>query len=297
MKIYFLSDIDLPNYLEDSDFYSYMNYDDIKEHALRKKLFNYSFTGKYIHTNYAYWLCKNNGMDVHLIKNTKDVEKGALVFFHFDHKHLIYKKENIVLVQIIADRPIIPNIDFYTSSSKYFIKDNILYLPEPIPAKNLIVHEDNECTIPINFRFLGMRHKLPGFIDHKFIQDMKAKDISIKTGDSKAFIDKNDDVFFYLRDESENIFLKHGNRVKLSYLLRKPYIGNINRAEEECILTSTDIINISYNKNDLIDKMLYLKNPAIYKQYKINLSVHRDTILNEFLASIKNVISQIQLSL
>lgn len=296
MNIFFLSDKELPNYTEDSDFYSYMSFYDIKNHDIRKKLFEFSCTGKYIHTNYLYWLCRNNGINVKLVNNTQFLPKKSVVFFHYDMQHLITDFKNFYTVQILSDRPIIPNVDFYTSCSKQFVSSNKLkncfYLPEPLPAKNLI-SLPNINTSAKTFRFLGLRKNFPEFLNDDLIEDLKKKNIFIKKEFSKNFVEAEDDVIFFLRKEQDLLYNKHVNRVFLSYLNESPYIGNLNIDEKSFLVKKDDAINIDYNKDSLIDAMIYLKNSNNYLKYKLNLKTGKDSFRHHWVTSMRSLISSI----
>lgn len=296
MNVYFLTDRKLPNYLEDSDFYSYMCYDDILNHNLRKKLFDFNFTGKYIHSVYPYWLCRNSGIEAKLILNTENLPKDSIVFFHYDMQHLLKNFSNFTTVQILADRPIIPNVNYYTCCSKLFLNSNKLkncfYLPEPIPAKNLLSMPNNSNKAK-TFRFLGLRKNFPEFLTDNLLIDLKKEGIFIRKDFGKVFLEQDDDVIFFLRKENDFLYNKHTNRVKLSYLNESPYIGTLNDDEKNELVKQEDVINISYDKDSLIDAFMFLKNDDNFLKIKNNLKIDKSFYLNEWIVNMKNILTTI----
>jgi len=209
---------------------------------------------------------------------------------------LLKNFKNFITVQILADKPIIPNVDYYTSCSKIFVNSqklkNCLYLPEPIPAKNLNSLPNTNLEAK-TFRFVGLRKNFPEFLTDNLIDDLKKKNIIIRKEFGKVFVEQDDDVIFFLRKENDFLYNKHVNRVLLSYINESPYIGTLNSDELSFLVKKDHAINISYNKDSLIDAFNYLKNKNNFIQIKSHLKMCKDTLRNHWINNMKKVIDTI----
>lgn len=296
--IFIYCDTLLKNYITDPDYYSYMNCDEIIDHRIKLKLKGFHFNGKYVHTNYLYWLAKNRGYNnIFLTNKIEEVPSGSVLFFHHDnHYHLKYRND-LKYVQILSDKPLIPFADYYITNSKSFFEskrfNNVVYLPEPLPVKNLDFTPNISVSNPINFRFLGIRNNFPDFLDLDTCSALEKDGINIVKDFSKNFLDQSDDVFFFLRKELNPMCsCKHSNRVFLSYITEIPFIGTISDDDEFFLKDVDDVVSSTYSKNKLLECFYYIKRPEIYRELKTKLaSVNKDFYKNYFYNELDKVVS------
>lgn len=287
--VYFLSDRVICNYLEDPNSYSFMDFNVIRDKT--SKLVNFCLKGKYVHSNYLYWIAKNQNLDVQLTAETASLPKNSVVVFHYDHRDLIKIRKDIVYVQVLADRPIHPIADYVLTSSKIFLNKglikNILYLPEPLPVKNILPLNKNHKNTPTIFRFLGLIESFPKFLFNEDLNEKLKKDnIIIKKEFNKNFIEVEDDVFFFMRKPEQ--FIKHSNRIDLSYHTKIPYIGNLNDDEQNKAINDT-VINVEPVEEAYIEAFYSIKKEDNYSRIvnnlkQINYKNQADVYLKELIS-------------
>lgn len=183
-NIVFFTDKITPNYLEAPFFYKY-----------RKGIF--SFNGKYIHSNYLYWILKNNNIDnVKLVDNISEIKPEDILFFHYDFKDVIPNKTDYVKVQIVSDRPKVGWADYYCINDPSRIKDEFL-LFEPLPVG---MEEKTPSFPPSKFHTNCAEFYLPEeFKDKKELEKLKRQGIYITFEHDKHVTPENFDVFFFIR--------------------------------------------------------------------------------------------------
>lgn len=291
--VYFYSDYLTRNYMDDTDFYSYMNYDEVYEPTLKRKLNGFSFTGKYVHSNYIYWLAKNNNFDVYHTTNIKDIPSNSILIFHYDFYNSFELRKDLINIQILSDKALIPFADYYITNNLSFFEskkfNNVLYLPEPIPAKNLKFNLHN-TTSPTNFRFLGIRNNFPEFLTDEIIGMLKKDNINIIKEFGKNYLESDDHVFFFYRNNI-GTSLKHSNRIFLSYITNTPFIGSVSLDDERFLASKDDILPAA-TKEEFIEKFYYIKKEENFLKIKTKLNLaNKDFYKNYFLNEFKKLFS------
>jgi len=307
--IFVYSDTILKNYLDDIDFYSYMNSDEIQDYRLKVKLKGYNFKGKHVHTNYLYWLAKNRGHNINIVDQLDTLPARSVVFFHHDNYISLKYREDLIYVQILSDKPLIPFADYYVTNSKAFYNlkkfNNILFLPEPLPAKNLLFTPSKTIKSPVNFRFLGIRNNFPAFLSHDVCDELQKDGIIIKKDFSKNFLEPEDDVFFFIRNCLNPMSTcKHSNRIFLSYITEIPFIGSISEEDKEYIddidaflpLTNHgNCSNYPFRKEDLIKAFYLIKDESVFSSKKNKLAnVNKTFYTNYFFDELDKLINYFQ---
>jgi len=201
-NIVFYTDKITPNYLESPFFYKY-----------RKGIF--SFNGKYIHSNYLYWILKNNNIkNVILTEDIKKVAPEDVLFFHYDFKDEIPHKTEFKKVQIVSDRPKLDWADFYCINDPSRLNGEYL-LYEPIP---LGLEEKFPQFPPKTFHTNCAEFYLPDeFKDIKEIDKLKRQGIHLTFEHDKHVTTDNFDVFFFIRSyRNLDQTYKNGNKKLLT---------------------------------------------------------------------------------
>jgi len=277
-----------------------MSCDEIVDHRYKLKLKGYNFNGKYVHTNYLYWLAKNRGHKIFITNDIKNVPSKGVLFFHHDNYHNLKYRSDLIYVQVLSDKPLIPYADYYITNSKTFFEskkfNNVLFLPEPLPVKNLSFNPNRDIKIPTNFRFLGIRNNFPDYLTHDVCEQLKKDGINIIKDFSKNFLDESDDVFFFLRNECNPMSsCKHSNRIFLSYITEIPFIGSISNDDESYLQDVDDVIYSPNSRNELISCFQMIKRESVFTEIKSKLLKANKTFYqNFFFEELDKIISYFQ---
>ena len=268
---YFYTDKDAPNYLEEPGHYKF---------RLGPKM----FCGRYIHSNYLYWILKNNNVDnIQLLHKNGFINKEDVVFFHYDFKDDV-RALDCERVQIVSDRPRVDFANYYCVNYKQ--NDNEFLLDEPIP---LGLTEKTPCFPPTHFHSNLASHHID-----KSLRDVVGKYSGINiTFETNAHVtDYNFDVFFFLRNynylnnnqtllnniKPEN--LKHASRLLQSWIMEVPAILTPEKAmtyhvkSEYDFLAANNVDEFIFNAHKLRgDKELFyamIENGRKRKQHVSN---------------------------
>jgi hypothetical protein len=201
-NIVFYTDKITPNYLESPYYYRF-----------RKGMF--AFNGKYIHSNYLYWILKNHGIDnVKLVTSVGEVSENDVLFFHYDFKDNIPKKTDFVKVQIVSDRPLLEWSDFFCVNDPSKLANNIL-LFEPLPIdlklKNIQFPPKRFHSNCAEF------YVLDEFKDKKNIKRLLDNNIKVSFEHDRHVSLIDFDVFFFLRNTNHlNDLNNRGEKKHLS---------------------------------------------------------------------------------
>lgn len=122
---------------------------------------------------------------------------------------------------------------------------------------------------PVIFRFLGLIDSFPKFLfDENLNEKLKKDNIIIKKEFNKNYLEEEDDVFFFLRKSEQ--FIKHSNRIDLSYHMKIPYIGNLNDDEKAKSIEDT-VINVEPCEDAYLAAFYHLKKEQNYQKIINNL--------------------------
>jgi len=298
--IFIYCDVLINNYTTDIDFYSYMNCDEILDHKLKLKLKGYNFNGKLVHTNYLYWLAKNRGHKIHITTDICSIPSKSVVLFHHDNYFNLKYRKDLIYAQVLSDKPLVPYANYYITNSKAFLEskkfNNVLFLPEPLPAKNLNFTSNSITKSPENFRFLGIRNNFPDYLTHDICTQLQKDGINIIKDFSKNFLDNSDDVFFFLRKDANHIYsCKHSNRIFLSYITEIPFIGSISNEDELYLKDVEDVIPTPNSRNELLSCFYMIKRESVFREYKEKLSkANKEFYKNYFFNELDKLISYFQ---
>lgn len=235
MKISFLCDISLPNYLDEPDAYKYLH-------------------GRHSATGYYYWILKNHGVDVHLNHPNPDV-----LIFHYDNRQ---QASNFACkkIQIVTDRPTVEGCDVYIAANQTFVKkvinadvisrygiENTLNTWVKNKEKWKFIHYPptfgvKECAPsypPVNFKFVGRRHTLVAELYRPdFIERCKTKGINLIFDFQGDANDGTEDVYFCIRNVVDSCGVtklnnnsgrnghRTANRLYQAWKMRTPAIFN-----------------------------------------------------------------------
>jgi hypothetical protein len=186
-NICFFTDLLTPNYLDKPFYYQF-----------RKGPF--PFNGKYIHSNYLYWILKNNNFsNIKLVSSIDEINKEDVLFFHYDYKNKIPEKTDFIKVQIVSDRPKINYADFFCVNDPYKInKDFLLYEPLPLGLRKKTVNFPPEKFHSNCAEF----YVLNEFKDLKKINKLLNYNIKVSFEHNRHVSLMDFDVFFFLRNVS-----------------------------------------------------------------------------------------------
>lgn len=299
-EVFIYCDTLIKNYLDDADFYSFMNCDEIQDHRYKQKLCGYNFNGKYVHTNYLYWLAKNRGHKIHLTNDIKSIPSKSVVLFHHDNYHNLKYRSDLIYAQVLSDKPLIPFADYYITNSRAFLEqkkfNNVLFLPEPLPVKNLTFNPNKDIKVPVNFRFLGIRNNFPDYLTYDVCEQLKKDGINIVKDFAKNYLEESDDVFFFLRKNINPMSsCKHSNRIFLSYITEIPFIGSISNEDESYMVDTDDAIYSPDTKIDLINCFYMIKRESVFTEYKAKLAkANKDFYKNYFFEELDKLMDYFQ---
>lgn len=184
-NICFFTDLITPNYLEFSFYYKF-----------RKGPF--AFNGKYIHSNYLYWILKNNNyFNTKLVTSLDEVSEDDVLFFHYDYKDKIPEKTKFLKVQIVSDRPLVKNADYYCVNDPSKVKNDFL-LYEPLPVGLM---QKNINFPPVKFHSnCAEFYVLNEFKSLKNLDKLKKHKIDLSFEHNRHVSLIGFDVFFFLRN-------------------------------------------------------------------------------------------------
>jgi len=251
----FLTDADLPNYSDNSSFYKYRNAP-------------LSFSGKYIHSNYVYWILKNNKVkNIKLIKNDDNIKPDDILFFHYTYKDKVNFKKDYVKLQIVSDKPRIEGVNGYCVYDPSNKKENEYILYDPLP---LGLNIKKATFSPKNFHCNTAVHWVPKYL--KTLDEFKKLDINITFEHNRHVTVTDFDTFFFLRDVScleeknddgtnkHNIVLfKNATRLFQSWHMEVPSIFSNHTAMSYVRKSELDYLEAN-TKEEFIDCCLRLKN-------------------------------------
>jgi hypothetical protein len=282
---YFYTDKDTPNYLEEPDHYKF-------------RLSPNMFCGKYIHSNYLYWILKNNNINnIKLLQKGGYVNKEDVVFFHYDFKEDV-KELDCKRVQIVSDRPRVDFADYYCVNYKQ--NDNEFLLDEPIPVG---LTKKTPSFPPVHFHSNLASHH----IDKSFKNIVgRYSGINITFETNAHVTDYNFDVFFFLRnynylDTAQKLLsdikpknLKHASRLLQSWIMEVPAILTPEKAmtyyvkSEYDFLAANNVDEFIFNAHKLReDKELFcamIENGRKRKQHISNqIIVDQFTFIKNYL--------------
>jgi hypothetical protein len=179
----FLTDLDMPNYLVNSSYYKYRNPP-------------LPFPGKYIHSNYLYWILKNNNIkNIKLLKTDKDINPDDILFFHYNFKDKINFNKDYVKLQIVSDKPRVDGINGYLSYDPTNKQEDEYILYEPLPLGLSI---KTPSFSPRRFHSNSAVHWVPKYFSDKLLFQKHNIEISYEHNRHVSAIDF--DVFFFMRD-------------------------------------------------------------------------------------------------
>lgn len=232
-NFYFYTDKCFPNYLESPEHYKY-------------RTGSNAFGGKYIHSNYLYWILKNNNVcNIYLLNKHGHVNREDVIFFHYDLRDDIIKFD-CKKIQIVSDRPRVDFADYYCVNYKQ--NDSEFLLDEPLPMGLTI---KTPSFPPVHFH----TNLAPQHIN-KALRDAMSKysDINITAETNAHVTDYNFDVFFFIRnyDYMNNNYkllneitpnnLKHACRLLQSWIMQVPAILTPERAMKYYIKNEYDFL-------------------------------------------------------
>lgn len=252
----FLSDRCAPNYIDSPFLYKY------RKGAM-------AFTGKYVHSDYIYWILYNHNIpNIKLVKNTDDVGDDDILFFHYDFKDKINTERRFKKVQIVSDRPKIAWADYYCLNNPAIIKDEFL-LFEPLPYN---LKTKNTNFPPSKFHCNCLDHFiLDEFKESKNINNLKNQGINITFESNLQFTEDEFDVFFFIRNKNYDLVTKskkqkhfnlldnkHFNRLLQSWIMEVPAILNTHSSIESIKQSELDYLTAN-SYEEFLDKCLLIK--------------------------------------
>ncbi|NBP04170.1 MAG: hypothetical protein EBU90_29560 [Proteobacteria bacterium] len=242
-RIAFVCDIDLPNYLDKPEAYEYLE-------------------GKHSATGYYYWILKNHGVtNIDLVGVDSNLNDYDIVIIYYDNKDVLPKKRKFKTIQVVSDRPQIPNIDLYICCNQSTLKPILnlelvrrggLGLHPVLTGKWHFIHYPmalhyKKCTPqwpPSIYHFTGRSNTLiTGIYDSKFIEHMKNRGINLRFDFKNDHNHGDEDVYFCVRNNKtyyspvaggNNVDTilgqKTANRLYQSWKMGTPSIFNSNTA-------------------------------------------------------------------
>jgi len=291
----FLTDSDLPNYLDNSAYYKFRNPP-------------LSFSGKYIHSNYVYWILKNYGVkNVKILKSDEDIRPGDILLFHYNYVDKIDFKKDYVKLQIVSDKPRIENIDGYCCYDPTDLKENEYLLYDPLPVG---LSTKSAQYKPTRFHCNTAIHWLPDYL--KCTKKYTSKNINISFEHNRHFSFSDFDIFFFLRNtaclselnddgtKKHNIILyKNATRLFQAWHMEVPSIFSahsamsyVRKSELDYLEANTEEEFISCCERLQNDKSLFygmIENAKIRKKEFTNETMINqiDSILKAFNSSLQ----------
>jgi hypothetical protein len=276
-SIAFLCDVNLPNYLNNAKRYDYLD-------------------GKHSATGYYYWILKNFGFhNISLVLPGDCLDEYDAVVFHYDNHKYIDTNKKYKTLQIVTDRPQIPDVDLYAACNlsvfkpilntklikytgvglKYFLTGKWTYIHYPMA---LNYTRCNPSWPPKIFHYTGRQSTLIDEIySNSFINHMKDKGVNLRFDFDNDHNSGDEDVYFCVRKKTNyysmtckgnNIDTKRGqktaNRLYQAWKMRTPFIisgssamAALYKSEHDFLLADT-IEEFEYQSLRLLnDKKLF----------------------------------------
>jgi hypothetical protein len=278
-KIAFLCDENIPNYIYYPEKYNYI-------------------TGKHSATAYYYWILKNFGFDnIFLVSEYDCLDDYDLVIFHYDNANCINVLKKYKTMQIVTDRPQVPNIDLYACCNlsvfnyilntdliqhmgvglKNVLSGKLTYIPYPM---TLNYKKCKASWPPKIYHFTGdSRTLLDGISSDVFVNHMKNKGVNLRFNFKTDETYGDEDVYFCVRRKTSyfsnkangnNVDTKFGqitaNRLYQSWKMGTPLIisptsamGAIYKSEYDFLIAG-DLNELEYQSLRLLnDENLFKK--------------------------------------
>jgi hypothetical protein len=231
-----------------------------------------AFNGKYIHSNYIYWILYNNNIkNIKLVTHSNEVEDNDILFFHYDYRDSIDQKRNFTKIQIVSDRPKLNWADYFCISDPSQITDKDFILYEPIP---LGINVISSSFPPTNFHTNTAEfYLLDEFKNQKLLNDLKKEDINITFEFNKHVTTDPIDVFFFIRNKNfinltdkagnnkhtaEQGYLKHPCRLFQSWIMETPGIFSNHTSMNFYRKTDYDFLEAN-TFEEFYEKCIFLK--------------------------------------
>ena len=297
-KIGILCDVFLSNYLDKPEEYNYLE-------------------GKHSATGYYYWILKNFGIkNVHLISTKENLKNYDLIVFHYDNRQYVQTNKNYKTLQIITDRPQIPNVDLYGCCNmssfklilnkdliksvgiglKHCLVGNLIYIPYPMA---LNYKKCKPVWPPKIFHYTGRQSTLiDGISSTKFVEYMKSKGINLRFDFINDHNSGDEDVYFCVRKRTDyysqtskgnNVDTKYGqktaNRLYQAWKMGTPFITSGSSAMASIYKTEYDFL-IADNLDEFEYQCLRLLNDQnLFNNMVYNCFSRKDEHNNSLIVS------------
>lgn len=273
MKIAFFTDYLLPNYLTDPNSYKYLH-------------------GRHSSTGYYYWILKNHGItNLDLITDPAAISNYDCIIFHYDDRKQLEKYGGLK-IQVVTDRPTVPNCDLYIAANQTFetkiISADVIKKYGMINTLNTWVEDKhkwhfvhypptfgvkqcNPSFPPTNFKYVGRSHtNVSDIYEQSFLQKCKQHGINLIYDFENDGNDGTEDVYFCVRSllcqskatGKNNNSGKYGhrtaNRLWQSWYMRTPGIFNLSPEMEVVRISDLDYL-IANSAEELFEQCLNLK--------------------------------------
>lgn len=243
IRIAFLCEVDLPNYILDKVRYNYLK-------------------GNHSATGYYYWILRNYGYkNVELVLPGTNLNCYDIVIFHHDESKHIKVGGKYKTIQIVTDRPQLPGVDLYICCNlsvlttitnkelikyvgiglKHYVYGNWAYIPYPM---SMNYTPCNASWPPKVFHYTGRKGTLVDDIySDKFIGHMATLGVNLRFDFDNDHNSGDEDVYFCVRKKTNyyssvcmgnNVDTKLGqktaNRLYQSWKMGTPFITSAHSA-------------------------------------------------------------------
>ena len=297
-NVAFLCEVSLPNYLTDPDSYNYL-------------------TGSHSATGYYYWILKNSGLtNVHLVLPGENLDCYDIVVFHYDQRKYIKTNGKYKTIQIVTDRPQLPNVDLYVCCNmsvfniitntelvkytgiglKYELFGKLAYIHYPMALN----YKKCEPTWPPRIYHYTGRYStlIDDITSTKFIDHMKTHGIQLRFDFDNDHNSGDEDVYFCVRKKvtyysgqisRNNVDTKYGqktaNRLYQSWKMGTPFITSGHSAMCAIYKSEYDFL-IADNLEQFEYQSIKLKNDEnLFSNMVKNANIRRDEHTNEIIIS------------
>jgi hypothetical protein len=251
----FVCDTPLPNYLDNPSRYDYLE-------------------GNHSATGYYYWILKNFGFNnVFMVFPEERLTDYDLIVFHYDNRKAINTSEKYKTLQIVTDRPQVPNVDMYGCCNlssfipilnkkmirsvglglKFHLSGNLTYIPYPM-ALNF-----KRCSPkwpPSVYHYTGRESTLiDNIASSVFVDHMRQQGVNLRFNFNDDHNMGDEDVYFCVRKKTNyystsskgnNVDTKLGqktaNRLYQSWKMRTPFITSGSSAMAALYKTDYDFL-------------------------------------------------------
>jgi len=294
----FVCDLSLPNYLEEPKRYDYLE-------------------GNHSATGYYFWILKNFGLEnVFLVSPEEKLTDYDLVVFHYDNKKYIQVNNSYKTLQIVTDRPQVPNVDLYGCCNlssfapildkrmvqsvglglKYHLTGNLVYIPYPM-ALNF-----KRCAPswpPKIYHYTGRESTLLDEIySASFVDHMKQKGVNLRFNFKDDHNMGDEDVYFCVRKKTNyystsskgnNVDTKLGqktaNRLYQSWKMRTPFITSGSSAMAAIYKSETDFLIADTIEEFEHQCIRLLKDETLFKEMMKTCLKRKDEHTNALIVS------------